>query len=145
MIIHLKKNEKLFINGAVIRLDRRGSIELLNDAQFLLASHVLQLENADTPLRRLYFIVQTMLIDPTNLELTRALFLTHSCQLHAVIDRPRYRAVLQSVEELVERAEYFEALKLLRKSFDLDRDFISTEGEATPPPRKTTCEDSKAA
>ncbi len=32
MIIHLKKNEKLFINGAVIMLDRRGSIELLNDA-----------------------------------------------------------------------------------------------------------------
>lgn len=120
MIIHLKKNEKLFINGAVIKLDRRGSIELLNDAQFLLASHVMQVEEATTPLRRLYFVVQTMIVDPSNAELTRALFTAHLQQLCAVVSLPKYDEVLDSVKKLVEESEYFEALKLLRKNFGLD-------------------------
>lgn len=120
MIIHLKKNEKLFLNGAVIKLDRRGSIELLNDAQFLLASHVLQVEEATTPLRRLYFVVQTMLIDPANSELTRTMLTTHLIQLRTAVQRPDYQSLLTAVDSLIEEAKYFEALKLLRKSFDFD-------------------------
>ena len=40
--ISLKPNEKIYINGAVLRVDRKVSIELLNDVQFLLENHVLQ-------------------------------------------------------------------------------------------------------
>ena len=40
--ITLKPNEKLYINGAVIRADRKVSLEFLNDVQFLLEAHVLQ-------------------------------------------------------------------------------------------------------
>jgi flagellar biosynthesis repressor protein FlbT len=120
MIIHLKKNERVFINGAVIQLDRRGSIELLNDAQFLLASHVMQIEEATTPLRQLYFVVQTMLIDPVNSELTRELFTIQIDQLNIVVQWQSYRALLGVVGKLVEKTEYFEALKLLRKNFEID-------------------------
>ena len=120
MIIHLKKNEKLFINGAVIMLDRRGSIELLNDAQFLLASHVMQVEDATTPLRRLYFVVQTMIIDPAGAELTRTLFDTHHAQLCAAVSLQTYQDLLAQVKKLVNETEYFEALKLLRRNFDMD-------------------------
>ena len=42
--ISLKPNEKIYINGAVIRVDRKVTIELLNDVQFLLESHVMQAE-----------------------------------------------------------------------------------------------------
>jgi flagellar protein FlbT len=128
MIIHLKKNEKLFINGAVIMLDRRGSIELLNDAQFLLASHVLQVEEASTPLRRLYFVIQTMIIDPANAELTKALFTAHLNQLKSVISDAVYGTHLALVENFVNDAEYFEALKLLRRNFALD-DKLRSAGE----------------
>ena len=38
--IFLKANERIFINGAVIRVDRKVSLELLNDVQFLLENHV---------------------------------------------------------------------------------------------------------
>ena len=99
MIIHLKKNEKLFINGAVIMLDRRGSIELLNDAQFLLASHVMQVEDATTPLRRLYFVVQTMIVDPANSELTGTLFDTHLNQLRGAVSLGSYQELLDTVKQ----------------------------------------------
>ena len=58
--ISLKANEKIYINGAVVRFDRKVTLEFLNDVQFLLENHVLQPEDASTPLRQLYFIVQVM-------------------------------------------------------------------------------------
>ena len=36
--ISLKPNEKIYLNGAVIRVDRKTTIELLNETQFLLES-----------------------------------------------------------------------------------------------------------
>ena len=51
--ISLKPNEKIYLNGAVIRVDRKVTLELLNDVQFLLESHVLQIDEASTPLRQL--------------------------------------------------------------------------------------------
>ena len=69
--ITLKPNEKLYINGAVIRADRKVSLEFLNDVQFLLEAHVLQAEQATTPLKQLYFIVQIMLMNPGRYAITR--------------------------------------------------------------------------
>jgi flagellar protein FlbT len=42
-------------------LDRKATIELLNDAAFLLETPVIQASEATTPLRQLYFVVQMML------------------------------------------------------------------------------------
>jgi flagellar protein FlbT len=126
MIIHLKKNEKLFINGAVIRLDRRGSVELMNDAQFLIASHVMQVESATTPLRQLYFVIQTMLIDPANAELTRCVFAHNAEQTRLASVRRDYRSVVEQAEKKVSEAKYFDALKLLRTNFELDDEVLAS-------------------
>ena len=64
MNITLRAGEKLYINGAVIRVDRKATIELLNDVTFLLENHVMQADQATTPLRQIYFAVQVMLMDP---------------------------------------------------------------------------------
>jgi flagellar protein FlbT len=46
MNITLRAGERFFINGAVIRIDRKASIELLNEVTFLLENHVMQAEEA---------------------------------------------------------------------------------------------------
>ena len=56
MQISLKAGERIYINGAVVRVDRKVSIELMNDVVFLLEAHVLQAEETTTPLRQLYFV-----------------------------------------------------------------------------------------
>lgn len=121
MKIHLKRNEKLFINGAVIRLDRRGSIELMNDAQFLMENHILQQEDAKTPLQQVYFIVQTMLMDPTNSHLTKYLLDSYSEMLLRLNFSNEYKELIGSIRKMVETANYYGALKLLRQSFHLDQ------------------------
>ena len=64
MNITLRAGERFFINGAVIRVDRKATIELLNDVTFLLENHVMQAKDATTLTRQIYFAVQIMLMDP---------------------------------------------------------------------------------
>ena len=121
MKIHLKRNEKLFLNGAVIRMDRRGSIELLNDAQFLLENHIMQQEDANTPMRKIYFIVQTMLMDPVNSHLTVLLFRTYARRFRQLVSDPKSQESIEQAEALVEKLDYYSALKILRQSFELSK------------------------
>ena len=72
--INLKSGERIFINGAVLRVDRKVSIEFLNDVTFLLEAHVMQPGQTTTPFRQLYFMIQTMVIDPSNASNARRLF-----------------------------------------------------------------------
>ena len=72
--ISLKSGERIYINGAVVRVDRKVSIEFLNDVAFLLEAHVMQPDQTTTPFRQLYFIVQTMLMDPADTAAARQLF-----------------------------------------------------------------------
>jgi flagellar protein FlbT len=73
MNITLRAGERLYLNGAVIKLDRKATIELLNDAAFLLENHVIQASDATTPLRQIYFVVQVMLMDPSAARATNEL------------------------------------------------------------------------
>ncbi len=135
MMIHLKRGEKLYVNGAVLRVDRRTSLEFLNDVSFLLENHVMQVENATTPLRQLYFVVQTMLMDPGNAGMTVELFkhLSHRVQLSA--DAAEVKTNLEAADSRVADGRYFEALKALRACF-------ASEGESCL--RNSTLEEAAA-
>ena len=73
MNITLRAGERIYINGAVLRTDRKATIELLNDATFLLETHVMQASDATTPLRQIYFVIQVMLMDPSAAKATTQL------------------------------------------------------------------------
>ena len=129
MQIHLKKGEKIYINGAVIRADHRCSLELLNNVTFLLENHVMQAENADTPFKQIYFVVQTMLIDPENAPITRELYWQLSGSLHTTHDDPQLIKVLGEADTCVKSQRYFDALKVLRGVFELEAKFIKSSPE----------------
>ena len=84
MQISPKPSERIFINGAVIRVDRKVSLELLNDLNFLLESHVPRAEAAAKPLRQIYFIAKTMLMDAANAETTADVFRN----THGLLSKP---------------------------------------------------------
>ena len=64
----MRAGERIYVNGAVLRVDRKVSLELVNDVMFLLEGQVMQASDATTALRQLYFIVQLMLMNPTDFE-----------------------------------------------------------------------------
>jgi flagellar biosynthesis repressor protein FlbT len=115
--ISLKSGERIFINGAVVRVDRKVSIEFLNDVSFLLEAHVMQPEQTTTPFRQLYFIVQTMLMDPSNTAAAKQLFDSACAALCEALTSPELLAPLLEVRQLVDAKRYFDALKTLRGCF----------------------------
>ncbi|MGN6145094.1 MAG: flagellar biosynthesis repressor FlbT [Mesorhizobium sp.] len=122
--LSLKPNEKIYINGAVVRVDRKVSIELMNDVQFLLESHVLQPEDASTPLKQLYFIVQVMLMNPQGAADARDMFRRSLPLLLASYHNEQIRSTLKHVDQLVGEDHVFEALKAIRSLYGLERKLV---------------------
>lgn len=114
MHITLRANEKIYINGAVLRVDRKTSIELMNDAVFLLEAHVMLERDATTPLRQLYYIVQLMLMAPREIAENRVMFLQQHAAMLAAYEDGSILDGLARVAMLVGNGRYFETLKLIR-------------------------------
>ncbi len=102
MHISLRAGEKIYINGAVLRVDRKVSIELLNDATFLLEVHVMKVEDASTPLRQLYFIIQIMLMNPTDTRAAREMFESSVRRTIDVSEHAAMVAGLRAIRTLVD-------------------------------------------
>ncbi|WAC29044.1 flagellar biosynthesis repressor FlbT [Ancylobacter sp. SL191] len=127
MLISLKPGERIFLNGAVIRVDRKVTIELLNDVAFLMESHVLQVEDTTTPMRQLYFVVQTMLIEPRKMEAAQAVFTQQLAGLMTSFNNDSMVTALAQVGELVEAGRLFEALRVIRRLFMIEAAILATD------------------
>lgn len=114
MHISLRAGEKIYINGAVLRVDRKVSLELLNDATFLLEAHVMQVGDVTTPLRQLYFIVQIMLMNPADTPAAREMFESALRTNRENFDEPEILNGLAGAERLIAEDRKFEALKAIR-------------------------------
>ena len=112
--ISLKAGEKIFINGAVLRVDRKVALEFLNDVTFLLENHVLQPEDATTPLRQLYFIAQMILINPEGKEQSTTMFRKSIVMLLSCFHNEEVLAELKRIDGLVATGRAFDALKAIR-------------------------------
>lgn len=129
--ISLKSGERIFINGAVLRVDRKVSIEFLNDVSFLLEAHVMQPEQTTTPLKQLYFIVQTMLMDPANTGAAKELFESAVLKLHGALLSKELQSALTDVHRLVHNGRNFEALRTLRRCFPKEDEILRGVSKTT--------------
>jgi flagellar biosynthesis repressor protein FlbT len=129
--ISLKSGERIFINGAVLRVDRKVAIEFLNDVTFLLENHVLQPEDATTPLRQLYFIAQMMLINPEGVEQSMTLFRKSIIMLLACFEKEEILAELKRVDAMVSSGRAFDALRSIRALYPLEEQVLGNS-EMTP-------------
>ncbi len=112
--LFLKSGERLYLNGAVLRVDRKVALDLLNDATFLLETHVMKVEETSTPFRQLYFVVQSMLIDPASREAALGLFDRLRSSMRQSLRSEALLGGLHRIEELVAAGREFEALRVIR-------------------------------
>jgi flagellar protein FlbT len=131
--LSLKPNEKLYINGAVIRVDRKVTVELLNDVQFLLENHVLQPEQASTPLKQLYFILQIMLMNPQGAVDARDMFRRSLPLMLANFTDEHIRGTLKNVDRMVGEDKIYEALRAIRSLYPLERNILFGNSDDTAP------------
>lgn len=125
--ISLKSGERIFINGAVLRVDRKVALEFLNDVTFLLENHVLQPEDANTPLRQLYFIAQMILINPEGAEQSMAMFRKSVIMLLNCFKHDEVLAELKRIDGMVTSGRAFDALKAIRALYPIEDNILNNQ------------------
>jgi flagellar biosynthesis repressor protein FlbT len=124
--VHLKPNERVYINGGVIKVDRKVTIELMNEVVFLLEGHILQEEQATTPLRQLYYIVQSILMEPKSAPIARQMYeQSHQALIMTFKNRDVLDGLIE-VKALMERGRTFEALRKIRALFPLEDEILNS-------------------
>jgi flagellar biosynthesis repressor protein FlbT len=118
--IALKAGERLYLNGALIRADRKVTLELLNDAVFLLDAHIMMPEHATTPLQLLYLEVQTLLTDSRTGEAQRQACADAITALKASAATSTVLLGLGAVSEFLATDRALDALKTLRVLIEMD-------------------------
>jgi len=128
--IYLKANEKIFINGAVLKVDRKVSFELMNDVTFLLESHVMQKDDANTPIKQLYFVVQMMLMHPIDIEQPMSLFKTMTGNMLRTMETQELINGVKNIDVEVSTGKYFNGLKLIRELIPIEDKILNPQNDA---------------
>ncbi len=115
LVLELKQDELMIINGAAIRFRTKSRIEINGKARFLFGKQILPAADSNTPARAIYVALQTAYVGGEEerraaLETARGLIeifraQTTSQMVHDTLDR---------MLELAETGQSYEALKLAR-------------------------------
>ena len=121
--ISLKPDEKMIISGAVVTNGKaKSDLFIENRVTILREKDIMREAEADTPCRRIYFVIQLMYIDEKNVvdyhktywELVRDVLAAAPSTLN-LID-PISRHILNE--------KYYEALKLTRKLMNYEEEVV---------------------
>lgn len=113
--LKLAAHERLIVNGAVmVNGGCRTTLVIGNFAHIMREKDVLQERDANTPTRRLYFILQTMLMQPPPSDAVTASYRLAHTQLTVAYERPENLAILAEVDRMVDIGDYYKAMMKLQ-------------------------------
>ncbi len=118
LVVHLKKDQQVVINGAVIEntSGRTVTLKVKNEAAILRASDVLAPEAAATPATRVYYALQCLYLFPDRSDRYLQIF-------HELIESygraaPSARAIVAEIVDAVRAMKYYAALKQAQRLID---------------------------
>jgi len=112
--IELKPRERFILGGAVLQNgDARSELILENNVPILRGKNILSLEEADTPCKRIYFLIQLMYVEGGNLAEHQD---TYWALVRDIVGAaPSMLGLIDAINEQLVGGHYYEALKLTRK------------------------------
>ena len=110
--LHLRANERVVINGAVLTAIKPTSILIHNNVSLFLERQIMRPENVTSPARRIYYTVQCVYIaDLHERERFLANFEHVIGEYEAATVLKPVRDMLTQIREQVTAEKYYEALK----------------------------------
>ena len=116
LVLELRPNEVMIVNGAPIRFRTKSRIELTAHARFLFGKQIMEPDQADSPARRIYFALQSAYIGVDE-ERTRGLDSARSLvdAFKAATSSALAREILDRAIAAAEADDCYAALKLTRR------------------------------
>lgn len=119
--LSLKPGERFVLNGAVVQNgDRRAVMVLQNKASVLREKDIMQLDEANTPARRIYFPVMMMYLDEASADRFYDEFVVRLSEFMGVISNPSVLADCVNISKHCMEREYYKALMLCRKLIEYE-------------------------
>jgi len=122
--ITLKPQERIIIDGAVI-INGKSTADLIieNEVPILRHKNILSEKDANSPCRRIYFVIQLMYVDEKNLETYHRMYWDLVRDLVEVA--PSVLNLIDQINEHILNTEYYQALKLAKKLMDYEEEAIN--------------------
>lgn len=122
LVIDLKPGEKILIGTAVITNDaQRTRLHISGDAAILREKDVMREEEADTPCKKIYFLVQCMYMSPNPREYHKKYFeLVKEIQSAA----PRTAFFFLAINEKIISDNYYKAMREARELIKFEEELI---------------------
>jgi flagellar protein FlbT len=122
--IRLKPDEKVLIGKAVIKNGQKSSEFVVeNNVPILRQKDIMTVREADSPSRRVYFVVQLMYID------SEKLVEYHGKYWELVNDilaaAPSTKPCIEKISEQILAGDYYQALKLTRKLIQYEEELLA--------------------
>lgn len=128
--LRLKPGERVVINGCVLQNEnRRYTLTVSNFAQIIRGSDIMHEEDASTPVRRAYFVIQSMLLDPKAAENYRDVITTMMAKLYTVFSHPEMQDHIMQAMDNVGVGDYYKALASLRLVIQYEQTLLGSPSE----------------
>ena len=122
--IALRPNEKMIIDGAVVRNGSTAcNLYIENEVPILREKDIMTENMADSPCRKIYFVIQLMYIDRENLARYHKQYWKLVREL--IQAAPRFVDVIDAISEYIISNQYYKALKLGTKLIAHEEEVLS--------------------
>ena len=121
--ITLKPRERLILGGAVVRNgDVSTHLMVENEVPILRERDILSEPGADTPCRRIYFVIQLMYVDDRNLAEHHKLY--WMLVRDVLTAAPSTSKFTDEISRLVVEKRYYQALKIAHQLIDYEQELL---------------------
>lgn len=122
--ITLKPGERLILGGAVIRNgEKTSSLYIENKVPLLREKEIMREEEADTYCSKIYFIIQLMYIDSSNVVQYHNTYWKLVRDLVEAV--PRTVGLIDQISQCILENNYYRALKLSKKLLAFEKEVLS--------------------
>jgi flagellar protein FlbT len=122
--ITLKPHERLIVGGAVVTNGNTKSDLLIeNNVPILREKDILSEKDADSPCKRIYFVIQLMYVDEKNLAEHHALY--WKLVRDVIKAAPSMTPFVDQISEYILHNNYYQALKKAKKLIEYEQEVIS--------------------
>ena len=128
--ITLKPHERMILGGTVITNGHsRSDFVVENNAPILRQKDIMSEQDASSPCRRIYFVIQLMYVDEKNLTTYHTLYWKLVRSL--VKAAPSVLGLIDQISEHLLNNRYYQALKLARRLIQYEEEVIQHVRKAT--------------
>lgn len=122
LVIDLKPQEKILIGEAVVtNSSQRTRLHIAGDAPIIREKDILKEEDANTPCKRIYFLIQCMYISP-HPETYHDAYFKHVEEIQKAA--PTSTIFFVQINEQIIAGTYYKAMKLAQQLIEHERELI---------------------